>query len=299
MEDDEHRDDEQQHRGQRVARSQLEQEILARERAHIGEVAHAASARRSVANGSRRAGSCVEASTVCAAQLCELGVEQLRALCVERRVRLVEHEERRLVQQHAAEREPLRHAARVRGDALAARLPEAEALEQHPDSLATLGDAVEAAVEVEVLERRELAVDQRVVPEEAEPGARDADLQLSLGRQGEAGADAQQRRLPRAVGAGDDGEAAVREVEIDAAQDTLLAEALTELAGVNHPASVGPFYTGLTQTEPESGVPGVYSVGDTPVSRLGSAPCPIRQPGGWSQCSGHGTSQRSRSRWRR
>ena len=79
------------------------------------------------------------------------------------RVRLVEHEQLRLVQQHATEREPLGHAARVRDDAVVARLPEAEALEQHADPLAPFGHAIEAPVQVEVLERRQLAVDERLV----------------------------------------------------------------------------------------------------------------------------------------
>ena len=59
MEDDEDRDDEEEHRRQRVAGAQLEQEILARERPYVGEVAHT-SARRFVASGSTRAGSWVE-----------------------------------------------------------------------------------------------------------------------------------------------------------------------------------------------------------------------------------------------
>src|ERR687892_165542 len=54
------------------------------------------------------------------------------------------------------------HPARERAGTLGARVPEAEALEQHPDPLAALGHAVEAAVELEVLQRRELAVDERL-----------------------------------------------------------------------------------------------------------------------------------------
>ena len=51
----------------------------------------------------------------------------------------------RLVEQHAAEPEPLAHPTGERRDALVAHLPEPEALEQHPDPLAPLGDAVEPA----------------------------------------------------------------------------------------------------------------------------------------------------------
>src|SRR5205823_11640310 len=61
--DDEHGDDEQQHRRQRVARTQLEQEVLARERSNVGEVVHA-SASCVVAKRSVRAGSCVETTKV-------------------------------------------------------------------------------------------------------------------------------------------------------------------------------------------------------------------------------------------
>ena len=63
VKDDEHRDDEQEHRRQCVARAELEQQILARERAHVREIAHA-SARRVVASWSTRAGSCVEIRNV-------------------------------------------------------------------------------------------------------------------------------------------------------------------------------------------------------------------------------------------
>ena len=40
-EDDESREDEQQHRGQRVPRPELDLEVLARERRHVGDVRHA------------------------------------------------------------------------------------------------------------------------------------------------------------------------------------------------------------------------------------------------------------------
>ena len=69
-----------------------------------------------VASGSSRAGSWVVRSTVAEpASSREPAVEQLRSLGVERRERLVEHEQLGIVQQRAAEREPLHHPARVRG----------------------------------------------------------------------------------------------------------------------------------------------------------------------------------------
>src|SRR5262249_30978003 len=106
-----------------------------------------------------------------AAELRKLRVEQLRSRLVERAVRLVEHEPLRVVEKDAAESEPLRHPARVRGDALVPNVPEPEALEQHPDPLATLGDPVQPAVELEVLERGQLAVDERIVAEEPDLSA--------------------------------------------------------------------------------------------------------------------------------
>src|SRR5438045_6049757 len=90
------------------------------------------------------------------AQLGKLAVEQRGAFLVERAERLVEDEELRVVQERPAKREPLEHPARERVGAAVARLPEAEALEQHPGALAPLGHAVEPAVKIEVLERRQL-----------------------------------------------------------------------------------------------------------------------------------------------
>jgi len=107
----------------------------------------------------------------------ELRVEQREPVVVERRVRLVEHDEVGLVEQGPAERETLRHAPRVRGDALTPRLPQTEAPEQHADALPSLRDAVEPSVEVEVLERGQLAIDERLVAEEADSPPFDPDLE--------------------------------------------------------------------------------------------------------------------------
>src|SRR4029077_5642142 len=99
----------------------------------------------------------------------ELAIENGSTLVVEGRVGLVEHEEPGIVEQRAAAREPLRHPPRIRGDALVAGIPEPEALEQHANPLTTLGNAIEASVEVEVLEGGQVPVDERLVPDEAEP----------------------------------------------------------------------------------------------------------------------------------
>ena len=103
-----------------------------------------------------------------AGELGELPVEQIGSLRVERCERLVEHEQLGLVQERAAESEPLRHAARVRGDALGADVPETEALEEHADSLTPLRHAVEAPVEIEILERGQVSIEKRLVADEAE-----------------------------------------------------------------------------------------------------------------------------------
>jgi hypothetical protein len=152
-----------------------------------------------------------------AAERCELVVEQRRSLRVERRVRLVQDQQRRVVEERAAEREPLRHAARVGRDALVARVPEAEALEEHPDPLAALTDAVEAAVEVEVLERGQLTVDERLVPDEPDPGTLDRDLERAARRRRQPGEEPEEGRLPGAVRPRDDQHAARCEVEGDVA----------------------------------------------------------------------------------
>src|SRR6266568_5827582 len=113
-------------------------------------------------------------------------------------------------------------------------VPEAEALEQHADPLAPLGDAVEPAVQLEVLDRRQLAVDERLVREEAD--ARPVGLDAEVTRSGdrEPGADPQERRLPGAVRTGHKQEAVLRELELDPAEDPLLAVPLLEPVRANH-----------------------------------------------------------------
>src|SRR5689334_10010782 len=88
----------------------------------------------------------------------QLPIQQRRSLVVERVVRLVEHEQARLVQQRTTEREPLQHSARVRRGTRVSDVPEAESLEQHSDALTSLANAIQTTVELEVLDRGELAV---------------------------------------------------------------------------------------------------------------------------------------------
>ena len=209
MEDDERGEDEEEHRRQRVPRAKLEPEVLAREGDDVGGVeGERAHARTSlwVASAATRAGSCVESTIVRSpVRAASSRVEERRPVLVERRERLVEHEQRRIVEQRPAEREALRHPARERRDAIGPRVPEAEPLEEHPAPLAPLGDAVEPSEEVEVLERRQLAVEQRLVPDEAEvaPFAR---RPSSMPRVGAARPATSRSRvvLPEPFGAGDD-----------------------------------------------------------------------------------------------
>ena len=117
------------------------------------------------------------------------------------------------------------------------RIPEPEALEQHPDPLAALWDPVETAVEVEVLERRQLPVDERLVADITEPPALDCDVELAARGCGKPRAEAEEGRLARAVRPGDDEEVARTDVELDPAQDALLAVPLLETAGTDHTAA--------------------------------------------------------------
>ena len=134
----------------------------------------------------------------------------------------------------APEREPLRHPARVRGEALAAHLPEAVALEQHPDPLAALAYAVETAEELEVLERGEVAVEERLVAEVPEPAPVGVDVEPAGRRGGEPGEQPEQRRLARAVRAGDDEKAARIHVEVERLEGAASPVALLDAASPDH-----------------------------------------------------------------
>ena len=164
----------------------------------------------------------------------KLAVEQLGTLGVEGGEGLVENEQVGVVQERAAEREALHHPAREGGDTLVAGVPEAEAPEQHADSLASLGHAVQATVEVEVLERCQVAVEQALVADVADTSALGLDRERAAGGQREPGAEPQQRRLPGAVRSADDEEAAAGKVEIHAAEDALGPVALLQPPRLDH-----------------------------------------------------------------
>src|SRR5436190_1635847 len=171
---------------------------------------------------------------------CSLGqltIQQLLALVVEAAVRLVQQEQAWFVQERSAEREPLQHPSRERARARVPDVPETETLEQHPGPLAPVGDAVEPAVEVEVLERRQLTVDERLVAEVAQSPPLHADLELAAGRRGETRAEAEQRRLAGAVRTGDEQEVVAADVERDAPQYPRVSVPLLERTGADHSAT--------------------------------------------------------------
>ncbi len=83
------------------------------------------------------------------------------------------------MEQRAAKSEALAHSPRVRRDPLRPSVPETEALEQHPDPLPSLGHVVEATEQIQVLERGELSIHERLVREKAHPPTVDLDLDAS------------------------------------------------------------------------------------------------------------------------
>jgi hypothetical protein len=117
-----------------------------------------------------------------------------------------------------------------------ARVPEAVALEQHPDPLAALRHTVEPSVELEVLERGQLTVDERLVGDVADLASTGLDLELAARRREQAGDEGEERRLPRPVRARHDQEAAALDVDVEAADDALVAEAPLEPPRPDHEA---------------------------------------------------------------
>ncbi len=86
--------------------------------------------------------------------------------------------------------------------------------------------------------RAELAVDERLVREVADPPALCRDVEVAGRWDGEPGAQAQKRRLPGSVWSGDEQEPVAPDVEPDAAQDALVAVAPFHPPGSNHDATV-------------------------------------------------------------
>jgi hypothetical protein len=115
-----------------------------------------------------------------------------------------------------------------------AGIPEPVPLEQHPDPLPPLGHAVEAPVEIEVLERGELAVHERLVREEADLPPLRGDLELPASRGEQAGQEGEKSRLSGPVRPGDDDEIALLQVEVEPREGDLVPEPALERAGSNH-----------------------------------------------------------------
>src|SRR5436190_4523058 len=204
--------------------------------------------------------------------LAELTVEQLCALLVEAAVRLVEQQQARLVQKRPAEREPLQHPARERARTRVTRVPQTEPLQQHADALPPLRHAVEPAVQVEILERRQLSVDERLVCQIADAAALDLHFELAARRRGQAGKETEQRRLARAVWSRDEQEVVGCDVERDTAQDPLVAVALLERACLDHVAA-------SASTKPKN------TTLISPLTEKNAASSRLRSSGRMSECS--------------
>ena len=133
----------------------------------------------------------------------------------------------------AAEREALGHAAREGADPLVSSVPEAEALEEHSDALTALRNAVEPSVELQILERGQLAVDERLVRQIADLATVHLHVQLSGRWRKQTRTQGEESRLSRAVPAGDEQKAASRDFEIEAAQNALGSEIAAQTTGGN------------------------------------------------------------------
>jgi hypothetical protein len=138
------------------------------------------------------------------------------------------------VQDRARDGQPLHHPARELGDGIVGAALHADGLQHGLDPGDGRRDAVQARVEAQVLSPAELAVQQRLVAEEADPPAH----RVAVVGQGAAehahvaGVRAQQRRehpqqrrLSRPVGTEDDERLADRQLERDVAQRGALAVA--------------------------------------------------------------------------
>ena len=94
---------------------------------------------------------------------------QLRPRGVEVGARLVEQQQLGVVQHGARDRDPLHHSAGERAHGFGGAREHAHCVEQLLDPREA--DAVQARVEAQVLARGELAVEQRLVAEQADPSA--------------------------------------------------------------------------------------------------------------------------------
>ena len=214
---DERREDEEQHRGQRVARPQLEQQVLARERGDVGEVPHA-SASRPVASGATRSGSCVATSRCACRAAPRARGRAARAVVVERAERLVEDQQLGLVQERRGRARAAAACPRENAAGALARAPPRARSARAASRSARAAPAPGRAGRRGRGSRAPSARGRRAArgPRKPIPPRSASTSSVAARRHGEPGAEPQQRRLPGAVRPGDDEEAAARELEVDA-----------------------------------------------------------------------------------
>jgi hypothetical protein len=161
-------------------------------------------------------------------------VHQLAPLGVEVGVGLVEQQQIGLVQNAAADGEPLPHPGRKVGNPVLGAPLHADGFEQSRDPC--LGgrrrDPVQAGVEAQVLSAAQVPVEKSVVSEQADPAsdlpgiAREGSVEyprLAVARSQQGGEDAQQGRLAGAVGTQHQERFSPPEREVDAGQGGALA----------------------------------------------------------------------------
>jgi len=175
----------------------------------------------------------------CPPQRLELPVEEGGACRIEARVRLVQKQEARLVEEGPAQREALHHAAREDCDSLVSRFPEQEPLEKHADPLAPLRHAVETTIEIEVLEGGQFFVEELLVGQVPDLAPAGCDVDGAARGSEEPRAQAEKRRLSRAVRPRHDEEVPLSDVEVETTKNPLGAETALKVAGDNHAVTSG------------------------------------------------------------
>ena len=123
---------------------------------------------------------------------------------------------------------------RERHDPFGAHVPESESLEKHAYPLPPLRDVVETAVELEVLHRRQLSVNERLVREEPDLPPPRTHVERSAGRRQQPREERKERRLSGSVRARQEQEVPLRDVEVEPHEHAFVAEAAVEVARRDH-----------------------------------------------------------------
>jgi hypothetical protein len=174
-------------------------------------------------------------------ELADVAPDRAARLRVQADRRLVEEQDPRRVQQPARDLEATLHAAREGRHSAAPALPEADHLEDlaHPVGDRRARDAVQLGVQAQVLLRGEVAVERRVLEDEADVPAhlvalgRDVvagDGGAAAGRPHEGAQHADRRRLAGPIGPEEAERLPRGDVEVDAADRLDVAVALHEPA---------------------------------------------------------------------